>query len=307
MPKSPLFLRKQAGGVFLATDESETTGEIFFVSSGTGTDGAGYGKNPDTPLATIDYAIGLCTANKGDRIYVMPGHTETIAAAGGITADIAGISIIGLGNGNNRPLISFSAVGSTFAISADGVTVKNLRCKPTVDELVTMFSISAAYCTLDGIEHVDNSTTAQTLQFVLTTAAADYLTIQNCRCYQANAANTAQKWIQLVGTDRTRIVDNTFIIVGNASTSSHLISGSTAVVHCEISRNLCWFTGGTITIVINLVTGSTGIINDNRLFSGTSVATAAAITGDGCCMYENYWSDSAAASGLLAPAVDTDT
>jgi hypothetical protein len=59
--------------------------------------------------------------------------------------------------------------------------------------------------------------------------------------------------------------------------------------------------------VINLVTGSTGIIAYNRIGSGTSVATAAVITGDGCFMMQNFWADTAAASGLLAPGVDSDT
>ncbi len=67
------------------------------------------------------------------------------------------------------------------------------------------------------------------------------------------------------------------------------------------------WTGATINTVVNLVTGSTGIISDNRAGSGTSVATAGAFTGDACFMFNNLWADTAAASGLLAPLVDTDT
>lgn len=286
-----------------------TTGNVFFVSSTSAYrgDAAGYGEDPSKPFATIDFAIGRCTANQGDTIILMPGHAETVAAAAGIACDVAGISIIGLGTGANRPTLSFSAVGSTVAISAANVLIKNIRCVPTVDEVVSMFNITAANCTLDGVDHVDGGASIQTIQFILTTAAADYLTVKNCVHHQFTAAASAQKWIQLVGVDGARIIDNTFIILANAATTSHCISGSTAVVNCEIARNLILFTGATITIVINLVTTSTGIISDNRIGSGTSVATAAAITGDACFMFENKWADTAAASGLLAPAADTDT
>lgn len=280
-----------------------TTGNIFFVDSNA--DAGGNGLSPEGAVRTLAAAIALATANNGDVIYLMEGHAETISAAAGIALSKAGVSIIGLGHGSIRPTFTWSATDSTMTITGANVLLKNVITKVSIDEVVSMISVSAAGVTLDGVDFVE-TTSAQAIQWLLTTNAADQLTIKNCRHIQATAAGSAQKWIQLVGTDHTRIVDNTFIILGNASTSSHLISGSTAVVNCEIARNLCLFTGATITIVINLVTGSTGIISDNRLGSGTSVATAAAITGDGCFMFQNYWADTAAASGLLAPAVDTD-
>src|SRR3990167_6036958 len=42
---------------------------------------------------TIDAAVGACTADQGDVIYVMPGHTETVSAAAGFVMDIAGIEV----------------------------------------------------------------------------------------------------------------------------------------------------------------------------------------------------------------------
>ncbi len=100
--RTALFSRTQPGGVFTIADIDEHPGDIFFVHSGTGTDGAGYGQNPDSPVATIDYAIGLCTDSKGDVIYVMPGHNEGLGNAQ-IAVDVAGISIIGLGRGSAAP------------------------------------------------------------------------------------------------------------------------------------------------------------------------------------------------------------
>lgn len=280
-----------------------TTGSVFFVHSGTGSNGNN-GTSPDQPLATIDYAIGLCTASKGDIILVMPGHAETISAAGGITADVAGVSIIGLGNGNNRPTISFSATASTFAISAANVTVRNLRVTPTIDEVVKMFNITGAYCTLDNIEHFETAS-CQTIQFLLTTAAADYLTVQNCYHYQANAAGSAQLWIQLVGVDNARILNNTFILALNNAATSAVINATTAVVNVQIAGNVILQTGGTTQVsAILLVTSSTGFVHDNRV--AAAVTTLAGIVALASAYgAENYALNTANKSGILDPVADS--
>ena len=97
--RTALFSRKQSGGVFTVQEMQDHPGDIWFVDStaSAASDTAGFGKNPDAPTATIDYAVGLATASKGDVIYVMPGHNETIAAATSLVIDKIGLSIIGLG------------------------------------------------------------------------------------------------------------------------------------------------------------------------------------------------------------------
>lgn len=280
------------------------TGNVFFVHNGTGADGnVGDSANP---FATIDYAIGMCTANNDDVIYVKRGHTSTLSSAGAITADVSGITIEGLGNANQRPILTWATTDASFLVTAANVTLKNIITTISVDEVVSMFAVSAAGVTLDAVSFVPYAS-GQAIQFLLTTAAADQLTIQNCNHRQTAAAGSAQKWIQLVGTDNTRILNNTIWMTAYASTASHAISGSTAVVECEIVGNRIAFLGATITIIINLVTGSTGIITDNRLFGGAAVVLAAAITGDAAWKAENYISNTAAGSGIVGPIVDVVT
>lgn len=88
-------------------------GNSYFVDSGaTGAADTRAGTSWATCLATIDGAINKCTANQGDVIYVAEGHTETYTTTGAkFTADIAGITIIGLGTGSDRPTISFGHTG----------------------------------------------------------------------------------------------------------------------------------------------------------------------------------------------------
>lgn len=141
MAKSELFARYQPGGAFTFTDESKTTGELFFVHSGTGTDGAGYGKNPDAPLATLDYAIGLCAANKGDRIYAMPGHAETTTA---IALDVAGVQIFGLGTGRLRPaLTATTAATDLLNVTAANCHIENVRFVGAASGATALLDIAA--------------------------------------------------------------------------------------------------------------------------------------------------------------------
>lgn len=282
-----------------------TTGSVFFVHSGTGNN-SNNGLTPTQPLATIDAAIGKCTANKGDIILVMPGHAETITTAAAIAVDVAGISIIGMGNGTNRPTISFGGTAATIAISAANVTIANIRVTPIVDEVVKMFHITAAYCTLDGIEHFE-TTSCQTIQFILTTAAADYLTVRNCYCYQVNAAGGAQSWIQLVGIDGGIIEDNTFRLTLNNAAGSITIHGSTACIGTVVRRNTITQLGGTTQVsAILFVDSSTGVhVHDNRVACGSTALAGGVDVGNAGYANENYVLNTADKSGILDPGVDS--
>lgn len=278
-------------------------GDALFVDSVNGTS-SGPGFSPESAYATVAQALAVTNATSHTHIFLAPWHAETVASAG-LAWNKAGVTIQGLGEGNARPTFTWSATDSVITVSGANTTVRNIRTTVSIDEVVSMFNVTAAGCTFDQVDFVDAGAT-QAIQWLLTSNAADQLTIKNCYHVQTSAAASAQKWIQLVGTNDTRILDNTFLMTANASTSSHLISGSTAVVNCQIARNVCQFLGATVTIVINLVTTSTGAITDNRLFSGTSVSTAAAITADAAFVAQNYWIDDAAASGILAPVAGTD-
>src|SRR3990167_5732659 len=118
-----------------------TTGTYYFVHSGTGAAGND-GKSSTTPLATIDQAVNKCTADKNDVVVVMPGHAESIAAAAGIDADIAGISIVGLGNGENRPVVTFTtAAGADLDVDAANITISGIVFKNDIDSQTAMIDV----------------------------------------------------------------------------------------------------------------------------------------------------------------------
>lgn len=304
--RTALFARKQAGGAFTIFDLDRHPGDIFFVCSVTGTDGAGYGQNPDSPCATIDYAIGLCTASKGDVIYVLPGHVESIVAAAGIALDVAGVSIIGLGVGNNRPVVTWATLTTaTWTISAANCSVKNIRCTSTIAALAKLFSVTAAYATLDGVDYFEDGST-DALQFVLTTAAATDLTVQNCHWYRGTTtASALSQWIVLTGADRAKILNNFLILKGFATSNpvnSAVACVTTASVGIRVEGNRFYDSNSTGNVPILTIASVTGIVAHNLM--GTS-ATTTNIGYNSCFAFQNFISNEVAKSGAVSPAIDT--
>ena len=208
-----------------------TTGNVFFVDSGSaaGADNAAKGSSPDTPFASIDFAIGRCTANNGDVIIAMPGHTETVSAAAGLDFDVAGISLIGLGRGSDRPTVSIgTATTADVDIDAANVYIENILFTGDVDALVAPIDINAADCTLIDIETRD--VTGQAVDWILTDANADRLYISGWTHRGAAAAGGASA-ISIVGGDNITIEN--FWIDGNFSAAA-IENVTTAAVNLTV-------------------------------------------------------------------------
>jgi hypothetical protein len=166
------------GGLYNVEDLRMTTGDRWWVHSGTGSDTANSGLSPDDALATIDAAINKCTASVGDIVYVMPGHAETIGAAG-IDADVIGLSIIGLGIENNRPTITFNATTSDIDIDATDIYISGLRCLSTVNNLAKFVDVNAERFTMEDCEFVTTST-KEAYCFIDIATTKDYFTFRRC-------------------------------------------------------------------------------------------------------------------------------
>ena len=253
------------GGVFLNgfLPFFPTTGSMFFVDStnANARDAVSHGGRPDQPFATIDFAVGRCTASKGDLILVAPGHTETVTAAAGLALDVAGITVWGIGSGSLRPTVNFTtAVGASCTISAANVTVRNLLFTGGIDALTGPITISAADCKLFDIETRD--VTGQATDFIVTTAAADRLMIDGWRHAGAAAAG-ADTAATLVGGDGATIrnfwIDGNFAVaaIENVTTAAtNLTIGGGSNINYIRSRNAA-------DIAITLVATATGNVGPN--------------------------------------------
>lgn len=161
-----------------------TTGNYWFVDSGIGSNGYD-GKSPTHPFATIDYAIGKCTASNGDIIVVAPGHSEAISAAAGINLDVAGVTVVGLGEGRKRPEITYStSTAATLAVGAADCVLKNVVVDMTgKDAVIQGIDVNAAGFQLLNCEVITADATGQVLTAVTADENADRLKILGCRFY----------------------------------------------------------------------------------------------------------------------------
>lgn len=299
--KTPLFTQHQLGGLYAVVNQELTTGNIFWVDSNTGTDGAGYGRNPDAPLATIDYAIGLCTANKNDIIFVMAQHAETVTAA--ITLDVAGVSIIGLGHGRNKPTITGNGTIDAMTITAADCTVKGLVfAAPGTDAQTADINIAAATCTIKDTRHIGSATDVNKVAFITVEAAGNDFLIDGCQFF--NEVVEMPGGIVIEGACSRGEVKNCHFFDSIGFTNGCINDGATALglyVHDNIFAN-----AKANTVVAEFGNNSTGVCVRNMINGRNTTIAANWTLSTGMAYFENYVVEEVSKSGLLLPAVDAE-
>jgi len=207
--RTALFSRHQPGGVFTVDDLGEHGGDIWFVDSGTGTDGAGYGQNPDAPCATLGYAIGLATASNGDTIYVMPGHNEALTAATSCVVDKIGLSIIGLGRGMNRPIFDYDQTAGTIEMDAASCRLSNVVLRASAASTVVAINVDADDCEIDNVYFTYESTGDEFITCI-DIDAFDRCHVHDCVFSTEVGAGAATEAIRIDDTHDTIIENNVF-------------------------------------------------------------------------------------------------
>lgn len=293
---------KWRGGTLQITDPNVTTGNVFFVdSNGTtnGADATNKGNSPEFPFLTLDYAIGQCTANQGDRIYVMPGHAENITTATAINIDVAGVSIVGLGSGADLPTFSATAAAGSITVGAASVSIENIKMVANFATGTTAgITVGAAgdNCTLKGIKYRDTSATSEYLAHVKIATTVTDLVIEDCSF--VTLAGSLTNSLLFAGTTSDVVIKNNhFFVDSSDSVIDHLVGAATNIL---IDSN----------VIVNQDTGAAGYVIDCHASStGTAVnnrgaynKTDAAMT-KGAVMWwcENYFSNTVLESSLLEP------
>ena len=294
--RSPYLGQDQIPSLNAGILKAQQFGNDWYVdSAATGGDGA----TPAAAKTTLAGALAL--ALSGDRIFIAPGHAETVSAAAYLTWSQSGITVIGLGNGSNRPTFTFSATASQIIISGSNNVLSNIRVTSSIDEVVLMFSITGSNVILDRVDHFETAS-AQTIAFAAFTTGTD-CAVQNCNHYQATAAAAAQLWITATSNTRFRLSNNNLMLA--------LQDGATCCVfrfvtctNVLVERNTVKMTGYTanlLSVALALNT-TTGMSNDNRY--GADVALVTTINDlPGVRHNEDYCCLTVDKNGILDPVV----
>ena len=310
MAKSELFVRKTSGGVYVVNNESVTTGNIYFVDSGSSTGGtsAGYGTSPDAPFTTIDSAINQTTANNGDIIYVMPGHSETLTGASAITCDVAGVSIIGMGRGSDRPTLLLDAGASvSIVVSAANVHWENVIFSAGHADITVAIDVSAANASFENCEWKQNTTNENFLSCIRTSASAnacDGLSVTNS--VVTDVDTSCVNFITIREDTDLLIMNDNFIELGvNNSNAVIGVASGKDVTSCQILRNYIYRLNTAGDILIDSDTSdNSGIIAHNRI-GHTDTASEVLIDADGVRQFDNLGTATNTASGYILPAIDS--
>jgi hypothetical protein len=262
-----------------------TTGTVYFVNSAASNALNGNdGKSPDAPFATINGAFDKCSAN--DTIIVAAGHAETITAAAGIDADVRGVRVIGLGEGDKRPTITFTtATTADIDIDAADITFENMRFVCGIDSQVAMIDVNADTFTIKNCEFSESSATGLTCIDINGGAAnaCDRVKVQGCtfRCITAANWDAAIELGEVA--DGVEITGN--VILGDFDDAGIHNPTGKVLTNLTIARNYVQnIQAGDH--AIELVSNCTGFAFDNRLVTD---AQATAFDAGALSCAGNLW------------------
>ena len=286
-----------------------TTGKVFHVDSGaTAADNDNAATNPAQPAATLDGAIGKCTASNGDVILIAPGHTETLSAAAAITCDVAGVTIIGMGVGGQRPTFTLDTATSVdINVTAADVQLHNCIFSMHYADIAGVFDLSAAGFVLNKCRFVDTAGSMNFVELIVCTTTnneCDRLEFTN---NYVDSPDTGNDCIVQIGGDLDGLVfSNNYIQLGVADGESVIqVATGKDLTSCQIVGNYIYRlnTAGDL-IVDSDTTANTGIIAHNRI-GHADTGSEVLIDADGVRQFDNLGTATNTASGYILPAIDS--
>ena len=278
-------------------------GSAFFVDSVNGS-ANNSGSSWDNAFATVDQAIAECTAIKGDHIYAAPWHveSESVSSASIFTMSKAGVSLIGITQGRQRPTFTISIADATATVSAANCLIKNIKIVSAIEDLAVGLTLSAAAdgTTVDGCILADGGTAIleMVLGISIAAAAAD-ITINDNFFNTFAAGSGTLSAIKAVGAaDRLWITNNVFS--GDWNTSACDLS-TAASLDIFVADNTIYNLDAAAGLAIDCNASTTGSIVRNLIFAGLNAS--AALVAAGCHACENYQTTVEAESGNIVPVV----
>lgn len=125
--------------VFLVGDSDDTSYGIQNLAADFHADKDGIAR----VYSTIQDAVNAASAGRGDVVLVAPGYDHTLGRADSWAT--AGVSVIGLGSGNGRPILRYTGIADEVGIGANNVTVKNIRFLAATDSVTRALDLDTGF------------------------------------------------------------------------------------------------------------------------------------------------------------------
>lgn len=282
-----------------------STGKVFFVDSGNtlATDDDGNsGTDPRYPMASLAEAVSRCADGDGDVIVVMPGHAETTTA---IDVDVAGVGILGVGFGRNRPAFTATTAASDLLdITAANVSIENVRLIGAASGVTALLNVDAADCSAKDI----------VFEYGAAPVVAVTVTPNGHRphfdgCYWRGTSAGPDVAIDFEGTDggsgNEPLVENcTFNYMGSSGIDLGVIRGNATYVPGGVFRNITMVGVDTLAFDFNSssVAVGEGLVHDVHIVTSAGINSVDSLLDVGGYSFSNvYATDAATARGTLIP------
>lgn len=248
---------------------------------------------------TIDAAVAECTANSGDVIYVAPGHAEDISAATSCVLDVAGISVIGLGEGEERPTLTWTNIAGTLEMDAANIKIKNLKFLASVSAVVVGINVDANGCIIEDCEF-DWDETGDDMKTMIDVDGVDHIIIRNNKFIAEDTAG-CEEAIRLDDANHVYIQDNYFygdftdgVIVGEGAAGADLLIHKNVLYNSDVDA---------ASHTIDLNVAFTGVMSNNHIGTLHAANPEDTVDPGSLLSMENYVCNAIDESGALVPTV----
>lgn len=251
---------------------------------------------------SIGSAMNACRANRGDTLVVLPGHTESVTTT---PTFVAGVRIVGVGNGDERPVFNWTTATSQWAINVANVSIENciLNLAATAATATTKaIVVTGARSTIKDCQiNLGASATQQAAIGIEYGTGGDRFVLDSNDIASTTDAVVTSCIKIVAALDRGVIVGN-HMDVGMSATTVGLITMSTAPTKIYIGYNSLRNSIASSTKAFVAITAATGNVEYNNLYltNATGGATAAGTLGS-LGMVQNFGC-ATNGSGLLTPA-----
>lgn len=246
-------------------------GRIWYVGNRSGLPSSN-GKDPEHPFSSVNAALAKNIAKRGDVIRVLPGHIDSLSAADALSALVENVTIEGMGEGNQRGIIRWTADAATLLMDQPGTVIRNLRLQLAGDPAGTTaittaaaITVSAAGCVIRDCDWDVGVDADQIITVgLVTTAGGKGLVMEDNLIHGAKAAEitAAGTVIRLTGADRF-VFRRNYVSAALATDTDGLIETlTTASLDIDISDNYFYSNGAGSTCALDF---GADLVNTGRI------------------------------------------
>lgn len=214
---------------------------------------------------TINAALQKCRSNRGDVVYVLPGHTESVSSADFLSGlgTKTGVTVQGLGYGTNKPTLTWTTATSTILFDAAGFRMRNFNLNlagahaaGSALTVAAPITVSAASCQITDCDMLWGFDADQIVAVGITVTGADYFSFHNNVCLAETAAVPTTTFLQITDSDNMKMYNCRIAGAGSLTTLGPVQFVTTASLKIDWRYNIVQ---NQLAASVHAVTGMAGL------------------------------------------------